>query len=198
VDVRQSAGSGWPSVAADVLTPAAGGGALITFGVHVVDLLAWWLGELSVVRYRDDAAGGVEAECIGELALGGGAGVHLELSRIRSLRDTIIVECERGTIELGIHEPAVCRLTPPGSASTLVGGVPDVEFERAPLRTVFARQLANVVSAIRGGHQPLVDGAQGRHAVAVVEACYLRREALRHPWSYPESYSSAEHPTPSA
>jgi hypothetical protein len=92
----------------------------------------------------------------------------------------------------------MCRLTPSGKAATLVGGVPDSEFERAPLRTVFARQLANVVSAIRGGHPPLVGGAQGRHAVGVVEACYARRVPLRHPWNYPESYASVGRPPISA
>jgi predicted dehydrogenase len=197
VDVRQSAGSGWPSVSTDVLSPIAGGGALLTFGVHLVDLLSWWLGELTVTAYRDDAAGGVEAECEGEFRLDGGAEVFLELSRLRPLRDTMIVECEHATVELGLHEPAMCRLTLAGEASRLVGGVPDREFEQAPLRTVFARQLADVVSAIQDRHPPLVDGIQGRRAVAAVQACYARRVPLRHPWSYPESYERVGRPTSS-
>jgi predicted dehydrogenase len=191
VDVSQSAGAGWPSASPDVLSPSAGGGALITFGIHLVDLLWWWLGDIQVSAYRDDAAGGVEAECECELTLAAGAApLRLEVSRLRGLRDTAIVECERGTVELGIHEPAMFRLTLGGASRPLIGAVPDPEFDRTPLPTVFARQLADVVRAIRTGGAPLVDGTEGRRAVAVVESCYAVRQPLRHPWSFPECYAA--------
>jgi predicted dehydrogenase len=189
IDIRQSAGNRWPSVVADVLLRTAGGGALLTFGTHIVDLLCWWLGDLDVVHYRDDALGGVEAEAECEFALASGATVHLALSRLRNMRDTFIVECARGTVEIGIHEPAVVRISLADAGSTLVGNVPDATFERAPLRTVFARQLDDVVGAIRGRRPPLVGAADGRRAVAIVEACYAARTPLRLPWNYPEAYS---------
>lgn len=188
VDVRQSAGNRWPSVLPDVLSRNAGGGALITFGIHLVDLLCWWLGELRVVAYRDDAMGGVEAEAECEFALADGAPVLLELSWLREMRDTAIVECARGTVEIGIHEPAVIRVSV-GDASTLVGNVPDQTFERAPLRTVFRRQLEDVVTAIRGAGAPLIGGLDGRRAVGIVEACYAMRQPLTRPWNYPQAYS---------
>ncbi len=34
------------------------------------------------------------------------------------------------------------------------------------------RQLADFVSAVRTGSKPLVDGAEGRKAVAIIEAIY--------------------------
>jgi predicted dehydrogenase len=184
VDVRQSAGSRWPSVAADALSRSAGGGALMAFGVHLVDLLCWWLGELRVVAYRDDAVGGVEAEAECEFALADGAPVYMELSRLRTMRDTFIVECARGTVEIGIHEPAVVRVSLGAASSSLIGSVPDPAFERAPMRTVFGRQLANVVAAVRESRAPLVGGAEGRRAVGLVEACYavagIIRQKLKH------------------
>ena len=189
VDIRQSAGNRWPSVAPDVLSRSAGGGALMTFGIHVLDLLSWWLGDLRVVAYRDDALGGVEAEAECELALTKGAPVYLALSWLRNMRDTFIVECERGTVEIGIHEPAMVRVSLGGAGSTLDGNVRDAAFERAPLRTVFGRQLADVVAAVRGTGSPLVGGIDGRRAVGIVEACYAVRQPLRQPWDYPEAYS---------
>jgi predicted dehydrogenase len=195
VDIRQSAGSRWPSVAADALSQSAGGGVLVAFGVHMVDLLCWWLGELRVVAYRDDAFGGVEAEAECEFALVDGAPVFLELSRLRNMRDTFIVECARGTVEIGIHEPAVVRVSVGDASSPLIGNVPDPTFESAPLRTVFGRQLANLVAAVRGSRAPLVGGAEGRRAVGLIEACYAVRQPLRRPWNYPEAYSAVRQAT---
>ena len=190
VDVRQSAGGRWPYASTAVLSPEAGGGVLLDFGVHLFDLLLWWLGDIGVARYADDAAGGIETECEGELRLQNGAPVQVEFSRTRQLRDTVIVEGERGTVEIGVFEPAVVRLSLPGGGPTLAGSVADAEFARAPLPTVFGRQLADVVRAIRGGPPPLVGGTDGRRAVALVESCYARRTPLRRPWDFPEAYAA--------
>ncbi len=189
VDIRQSAGNRWPSISPDVLSRSAGGGALLTFGIHIVDLLCWWLGDLRVMAYLDDALGGVEAEAECEFALAGGATVHLELSWVRNMRDTFIVECARGTVEIGIHEPALVRLSIGDAGSTVVGNVPDQTFGRAPLRTVFRRQLDDVIAAVRGMKSPLVGAVDGRRAVGIVEACYAAKQPLRRPWNYPEAYS---------
>ena len=193
VDLRQSAGGRWPYASTAVLSPAAGGGVLLDFGVHLFDLLLWWLGPIEPVRYRDDAEGGVESECEGDLLVQGRAPFHLEVSRSRSLRDTVIVEGERGTVEIGVFEPATVRLTPRGGG-TLAGTAPDPRFERAPLRTVFDRQLADFIAAVRGEGAPLVGGVEARRAVALVEGCYARREPLRWPWSWPEARAGVTAP----
>ena len=50
----------WP-FATDFLLKkeTAGGGVLADFGVHVLDLLLWWLGDWTELEYRDDAQGGI-------------------------------------------------------------------------------------------------------------------------------------------
>jgi hypothetical protein len=63
------------------------------------------------------------------------------------------------------------------------------------MRTVFGRQLANVVAAVRESGVPLVGGAEGRRAVGLIEACYAVREPLRLPWNYPEAYSAVRQAT---
>ena len=186
VDLRQSAGGRWPYASTAVLSPSAGGGVLLDFGVHLFDLMHWWLGDIEPIAYRDDAEGGVESECEAELRLANGAPAHVELSRSRLLRDTLMVEGERGTIEIGVFEPALVRLTP-RDGRALAGAAADPRFERAPLRTVFDRQLADFLDAVRTGAPPVVSGIEARRAVALVEGCYARRAPLRWPWSWPEA-----------
>ena len=128
---------------------------------------------------------------LGELVLASSGGeVRLELSRTRELRDTAVVTCERGVLEIGVYDPAVLRLTLPGAGPALAGAISDPVFDRAPVREVFARQLVDVVGAIREGRDPLVGGRDGRAVVALVEECYAARTPLRFPWDYPEAYRS--------
>src|SRR3954468_1372951 len=95
----------WP-FATDFLLKkeTAGGGVLADFGVHVLDLLLWWLGDWTTVNYRDDAVGGVESDCEMELMLGSGELAipgRVEISRTRNLRNTCIFTGERATLEAG-------------------------------------------------------------------------------------------------
>jgi predicted dehydrogenase len=190
VDVRQSAGGRWPYASAAALSPEAGGGVILDFGVHVLDLLLWWLGDMRVIAARDDSRGGIETEAELTFELTNGAPVVLELSRSRNLRDTVVIECERGDVELGVFEPAVIRLTPRNSQVTAEGSVPDHSFAAAPMPTVFGRQLAAFVSTIRGQPAPIVTGEEGRRVVSLVEACYGVRQTWRMPWDYPEAYQT--------
>ena len=190
VDVQQSAGGRWPYASTAALSPEAGGGVLIDFGVHILDLILWWLGDLRPLACRHDAVGGIETECELDLELLGEIPVHIELSRTRALRDTIIVEGQLGTIELGVFEPALVRLSLPVGGIELTGCAADPEFDRAPLTTVFGRQLSDVVGALRERREPLVGGPEGRRVVALVEDCYALQQPLRFPWDYPEVYSS--------
>jgi predicted dehydrogenase len=190
-DLYQSSGGRWPYASTYVYSRAqAGGGVLIDFGIHMIDLLCWWLGELSVESYRDDTVAGVETECELELKTATGAPVHFELTRLRAMRDTAIARCEHGVLEVGIFDPALVRVTLTAGRS-LVGDVPDPAFAAAPLRTVFARQLADFVEAIRSGSRPLVPLSEGRRAVEIVERCYAIREPLRRPWDWPPELAAS-------
>ena len=190
VDVRMSAGARWPYASTAALSPEAGGGVLIDFGVHILDLLLWWLGDLRPIACRHDAAGGIETECELDLELAEGAPVHLEFSRARTLRDTVVVEGQRGSVELSVFEPALVQLSLPGGNAELTGYVPDAEFDRSPLPSVFGRQLSNVVGALRNRSEPLVGGREGRRVVALIEDCYALHQPLRFPWDYPEVYTT--------
>ncbi|MBA3844176.1 MAG: Gfo/Idh/MocA family oxidoreductase [Actinobacteria bacterium] len=191
-ELLQSAAGRWPYASAYVYSrEESGGGVLIDFGVHMLDLLGWWLGELTARAYADDTVAGVETECELSLETTSGAPVGVQLTRLRPMRDTTIVRCEHATVEIGIFEPAVIRITLPGGG-TLAGGVPDTLFDAAPLRTVFGRQLADFARAVRSGGEPLVPVSEGRRVVELVERCYGLRTPLRRAWDWPEAYSGLE------
>ena len=60
-DVREGMVFRWPVKSAAMFSPQCGG-VLADIGIHVLDLLLWWFGDIASVEYRDDAAGGVEAD----------------------------------------------------------------------------------------------------------------------------------------
>ena len=186
VDFREGVGESRP------VTPAwrfdrkvAGGGVLMNIGSHVLDLLLWWLGDWTSLRYRDDAEGGVEAECEVELAFESGAHAVVELSHTRVLRNSCVVSGTRGVLEVGAWgRRAEVRLAL--SDGALLQGTashPSSSDEGVP--AVFARQLDDFVEAIQGGRPPLVTGAEGERSVSLIEGCYAAREPLQYPWEVP-------------
>jgi predicted dehydrogenase len=102
----------------------------------------------------------------------------------------VVVECERGVMEIGVFEPALLRITLHGEELAAEAAVPDREFAQSPMPTVFGRQLAAFARAVRGDASGIVSGAEGRRAVALVEACYAARQPWRMPWDYPEAYAA--------
>jgi len=148
----------------------AGGGVLLDIGAHVLDQLAAWLGPLEVTGYRDDAHGGLESDCVVELRAGD-VSVGLELSRTRELRNTAILRCEAGTIEVPLPAPGPVVVELPGGRRHVLD--PGGSYEDA-----FEEQLRAFLAGT-----PAARGEEGLAVVALVEAAYARREPLPEPWT---------------
>ncbi len=192
-DLRQGVIPRWPFATDFVLRKEmAGGGVLADFGVHVLDLLLWWLGDWTAVDYRDDAVGGVESDCELELTLGSGELAipgKVEISRTRNLRNTCIFEGERATLEAGIwdSDPTI-RLSIADREISLAGHARRTDADTGGgaglnFGDVFVRQIDDFAAAVRGRREPFVSGAEGRRSLALIEACYARRRPLVLPWS---------------
>ena len=186
-DLRLGVISSWPSVSDYMLRrETAGGGVLVDYGVHVLDLLLLWLGDWEAVRYRDDARGGIESDCEVEIDFASGLRGRAEISRTRNLRNTCVFTGERGRLEVGIWDPdPPVTFTAPGGATTLLGrarreggsGGRGLDFVGA-----FRRQLDDFAAAVRDGREPFIPGPEGRRSMALIEACYAVREPLALLW----------------
>jgi predicted dehydrogenase len=187
-DLRLGVISIWPSVSDYMLRrETAGGGVLMDYGVHVLDLLLVWLGDWREVRYRDDARGGIESDCEVEIAFASGVRGRAEISRTRNLRNTCLFTGERASLEVGIWDPDPPIALTAGGATTILsgrarpddgsGGRDGLDFVGA-----FRRQLDDFADAVREGREPFVPGSEGRRSMALIEACYAVREPLVLPW----------------
>lgn len=163
----------------------AGGGVLADTGIHTLDLLLWWLGDAEIVHYLDDAAGGVEADCKIKLRLKNGASGIVELSRLRTMRNTYIIFGERGTLEIGNSFDAELSIGVKGLSQMVKGRILTDGQPDHSIHEVFEKQLNNFANAVKNGTEPLVSGGEGQRAVKLIEDCVKLREPLRYPWSVP-------------
>ena len=187
VDVREGAIFNWQVVSDATFRRSMGGGVLADIGVHVLDLLVWWLGDPERVAYRDDAMGGVEAECEIDLVFPGGVTGMVELSRTRTLRNSVVIRGERATLTIGPGFDPELRIAHAGREHVLSA------HAHAPhatpvtsLEALFDAQLLDFVEAVRDGRPPFVTGTEGRRSIALLETCRSVREPLELPWLRPK------------
>ena len=127
--------------------------------------------------------GGVEANSELHLRLRSGAAGIIEASRTRALRNTCIIEGERGTLEVGFWDKlGLLKLNIPHQPITLRA----TETEAGePWHHIFRRQFTDFASAIREGREPLVPGREGRRSIQLINDCYASRKLLPQPWADP-------------
>jgi predicted dehydrogenase len=173
-DVREGSPYAWPVASPTTFQRhAAGGGVLSDTGAHTLDLITWWLGELTVASYRDDNFGGVEADCEMTLRTAGGAEGVVELSRTRRLRCTAIIRGSAGEIEVSVYKNQITARP----ASLLRG----CRLEPQSFDDLFVLQLRDWMRAFSSG-RPHVSGQSALPSIALIESCYRRRAPLDLPW----------------
>jgi UDP-N-acetyl-2-amino-2-deoxyglucuronate dehydrogenase len=176
-----------------------GGGALMNQSIHGVDALQWIAGAtmaglapgqgpvervmaLTAVRAHDPERLEVEDTCVAILQFRDGtlgqllAATSLFPGQLRRLlfggRDgTAVIEEEQLVAWQfrGEHADDAAVRERFGSASRTSGGAAD---PMAIDYSCHTRNFEDFLAALRAGRRPTLDGAEGRKAVAIVEACY--------------------------
>ncbi|MDX1630319.1 MAG: Gfo/Idh/MocA family oxidoreductase [Thermoanaerobaculia bacterium] len=184
VDLQQGVDLFWP-LASDYLfrKDQAGGGVLMDFGSHVLDLLLWWLGDLELLSYEDDARGGVEANCEIELRAASGAPVRVELGRNRNLRNTCRFRGNRALLEVDVWSWSPTIQLTFGGAGTWVEGRGEAgSGQPAELREAFVAEIEEFLTAIAEDRPARISGEEGARHIRLIEKCYASRRRLVFPW----------------
>jgi nucleoside-diphosphate-sugar epimerase len=180
--VREGMEYSWP-LASDAMwrRSAAGGGVLIDGGAHVMDQIIWWFGEPDEIAYQDDCDGdGVEADCVARLKWNSGLEGEIELSRTRKLSNQIVIEADRGRVELAIFGNTIS-----GDAAMLRHAAPGIgrpPFAPQTAKQLFVEQLMNFAAFVQGSPANMPSGGEAARSVALIEKCYSQRTYLDRAW----------------
>ena len=190
----------WPASDSFFKKESTPGGVLLDIGVHVLDLLLWWLGDPEEFDYADDSRDGLEANCV-VTAIFQHPGIHREAPihvRVRLSRDWKTENCycfrfDRVTIHCRVNASNHLEFTfddlPMTFAAELrdpIAAIPSPQT--LPLETnpqAFVAQLIDVCSAIRNKHLPMITGKEGSRSIRWIEKCYASSRKLSESWQNP-------------
>ena len=164
---------------------ACGGGVLMDRGPHVFDTLIWWLGPVSTVDYSDDSLGGIEADVRIDLQFECGTSALVEMSRVRTLRKTALIQGSRGRIEVSLHRNEVLSVEPESlrrSKFDVWRGTAYLDEKMWGVGGPGERQLDDWLSAIRNRRPPFAPGDSALPVVELIERCYANRKQNATAW----------------
>jgi len=177
----------------------AGGGALVDFGVHMLDSVIDWFGPVTSFEYQDDDWGsGIEANLLLDLkhaARFGEIPGHLRISRTFGLKNRVLVRGSAASAEISVHDPEVVVI------HRAIGGAPvsqTLQLEKSPSGSSYWRQLDNFIHSIANHSQPEVDGWQAVGVLELIESCYAHKRRIAEPWAESGAESGTETGTTSA
>jgi predicted dehydrogenase len=166
----------------------AGGGALVDFGVHMLDSVIDWFGPVTALAYQDDDWGsGIEANLFLDVKHAGKFGDvpgHLRLSRTFQLPNRLLVRGGAASAEISVQDPEVVVI------HREIGGVPvsqTLRLENFAGTSSYWRQLDNFVQSVQNHTKPEVDGWQAVRVLELIENCYANKKRIAEPWSETDS-----------
>lgn len=168
----------WPAESLAQVLEEQGGGELVDIGAHVFDMLVWWLGELEVVEYTDDSAGGVAAEYRIRLASALGISVDVELSRLFHLENAAEIVCQRGRIRWDLKSFSDFELELTFEDNTLRAGMhPDLGHNAATsMKEAIRLQLLEFRDSINTSSVAKDSLMQALGYAQILEQCWKRQK----------------------
>jgi predicted dehydrogenase/nucleoside-diphosphate-sugar epimerase len=178
IDVEDGGSYAWnPTTAAPFAKE--NGGVLADMGVHYLDLIEHLFGRLEPAAYRDDCAGGVEANAVLQLETETRVPVRIALSRTRDLQNRLVVRGSRGALTALKDEFGSCLWT--SNARLNARLTPERPFVGAwapNLLSCFAQKISDFITAIHDRDAPIVSARDAASTIAIIEWAYARRRQI--------------------
>ncbi|HJU33009.1 MAG TPA: NAD-dependent epimerase/dehydratase family protein [Hyphomicrobiaceae bacterium] len=182
-DAREGFVFNWDTSTAAILNPTlSGGGVLMDTGAHTLDLVSWWFGRAAEIAYRDDAEGGVEADCVLDCTMTSGATGRIELSRTRELRNTIRIDGSKGFVEVHLYKNEVLAGSP-NALAFVRDGISGSNMEPQFFPELFDSELRDFKNSVFGVANAGVTGTAGVASVDMIERAYKSRKPLTSAWA---------------
>jgi UDP-N-acetylglucosamine 3-dehydrogenase len=173
IQAEEGSTSDWPRSAAYFDQAISGGGTLLDVGIHSIDLIRWFAGDFDQLEYQGNGTEKtVESDAGLNFSLANGAKGTLVASRTRNLAQKITVTGTEGFLEVGVWWPSLGIRCTKGKAFQNFHRLDVAVPRRPPVDVSFMDQLRNIVSAIRGEDEVLVNGREGMAAVDIVCRAY--------------------------
>lgn len=178
IDCIEGLSLGWPFSSSYLLDKKkSGGGVLIDWGAHKLDMLNWLFGyDWEFLSYKDDGLGRIESNCELDFNINWKQSripCHVELSYLRRLGTKMVVDT--GLSSLVIDESK-------NEIRLRIEGREDFSMKtniKKPHSAYFADQIK---SFINGTPDECLAGEDALNSLLFIEKCYKNRNDLSYPW----------------
>jgi predicted dehydrogenase len=174
-DFREGTVFSWPTVTGFIFDKKkAGGGVLMDIGVHLLDLLFWWIDdEVASFQYADDSLDGLEATAEIQMTFRRGVTGHVKLTRLAVLNNFYTFYFENGVLSWNPFTPRRIYIRKNDKQITSLK-----TKKGAPVRDL----LIDFSAAIRNKRPPFIRGEEALQSLIFIKACYASRQAIPMIW----------------
>jgi len=194
----------WPAKTTSFFSKnVAGGGVLMDAGVHLIDLMLWWLGDVNHAEYSDDSMGGVEANCELKLIMDNGVTGRVRMSREHPFDNQYIIHCERGDLiyKCDVTDSIFIRDYQTGRIKEydlqkaqsiegvrFPGGSGNLKFS---FIECFCTQLDDFCMRVSDPRGIVCNLDHAKKGIQLIEACYTNKKFIAMPWLPDKEYFRA-------
>jgi predicted dehydrogenase len=157
------------------------GGVLIDTGAHTIDQLCFLLGAADVIEYKDDAQGGVEANCFIELELENGTRGTVELSRTRNLGSSAYIKGSRGSLITDLVGGEI-QTNPKDLVLNKYNNIIGNKVKAEPYVDLFAQQFLSWFKAIETSSNDYVKESDVLPSIKIIDNCYANKKEMNYNW----------------